>query len=193
MNIKSKNKMQEEWKDIIGYESIYQASNLGRIRSLDREVYNNGNKTLCKVKGKILKPNKDKGGYQYVGLVKDKIKTTSIKVHKLIALIFCEGYAEGLEVNHKDGIRDNNIYTNLEWVTRSQNIRDTFKRGRDVNGEKGNGSKLKNEYIGIIASLYDSGIKQSIIAKAFGVSQGTISNLILNKHYKNEAIDKTTL
>jgi len=193
LNIKSKNKMQEEWKDIIGYESIYQASNLGRIRSLDREVYNNGNKTLCKVKGKILKPNKDKGGYQYVGLVKDKIKTTSIKVHKLIALIFCEGYAEGLEVNHKDGIRDNNIYTNLEWVTRSQNIRDTFKRGRHVNGEKGNGSKLKNEYIGIIASLYDSGIKQSIIAKAFGVSQGTISNLILNKHYKNEAIDKTTL
>jgi predicted XRE-type DNA-binding protein len=182
--------MQETWRDIKGYEGLYKVSNLGRIKSLDRKVFNNGNNAVCSVKGKVLKPNKDRGGYEYVGLVKDKIKVQSLKVHRLVAFAFCDGYETGLEVNHKDGIRHNNNSDNLEWVNRSKNIRDTFKRGRDVNGEKNNSSKLKNEYIGIIASLYDSGVNQKIIAKAFGVSQGTISNVINNKHYKNGLIDK---
>lgn len=180
--------MEQIWKDIKGYEGLYQVSNIGNIRSLDRKVFNNGNNSICNVKGKILKPNKDKGGYEYVGLVKNKTKTNSIKVHRLVAFAFCEGYEVGLEVNHKDGVRHNNNFNNLEWVSRSKNIRDTFKRGRDVNGQKNNSSKLKNEYIGIIASLYDSGVSQKVISNAFGVSQGTISNIITNKHYKNGLI-----
>lgn len=182
--------MQEIWKDIKDYEGSYQVSNIGNIRSLDREVFNNGNKSLCNVKGRVLKPTKDKGGYLYVSLVKNKVAVKSVKIHRLVAFHFCDGYREGLEVNHIDGIRDNNIFTNLEWVTRSENIRDTYKRGRNTNGEKNNASKLKNEDIGVIASLYDSGIKQSIIANAYGVSQVTISNIIRNKHYKNGLIEK---
>jgi hypothetical protein len=183
--------MREIWKSIEGYEGIYQVSNMGNVRSKDRLVYNDGNKSFCKTKGKILKPNKDTGGYLYVGLHdKKNKKTSSVKVHRLVALNFCQGYRKGQEVNHIDGVRHNNVYSNLEWVNRSQNIRDTYKRGRNTNGEKNNASKLKNEYIGIIASLYDSGVLQSIIALAFGVSQATISNIIRNKHYKNGLIDK---
>lgn len=191
--------MQEIWKDIPEYLNLYQVSNLGNVRSLDREVFNNGNKTLCKVKGKVLKISVDRNGYCYVGLVKNKIQTSSLKVHRLVGFAFCENYEQGKEINHKDGVRNNNVSDNLEWVTRSQNIRDTFKRGRNVNGEKNNSSKLKNEYIGIIASLYDSGVSQKIISVAFGVSQGCISNIITNKSFKNGliekglAIDKNTL
>jgi predicted XRE-type DNA-binding protein len=180
--------MQEIWKDIPEYENLYQVSNLGNIRSLDRKVFNNGNKSVCNVKGKVLKPSLDKNGYFYVGLVKDKLKTNSLKVHRLVGFAFCENYEEGKEINHKDGIRHNNIAENLEWVNRSQNIRDTFKRGRNVNGEKNNASKIKNEYIGIIASLYDSGVSQKIIASSFGVSQSCISNIITNKSFKNGLI-----
>lgn len=182
--------MKETWKDIKGYEGLYKVSSLGNIKSLDRIVFNEGNKSNCKIKGKILKPNKDKGGYMYVGLVKNKKKTNSIKVHRLVAFAFCNGYKQGLEVNHKNGIRHDNRAINLEWVTRSKNIRDIYNRGLNTNGEKNNSSKLKNEYIGIIDSLYNSGVSQKIIAKAFGVSQGTISNIVTNKHYKNELIEK---
>lgn len=60
--------MKEIWKDIEGYNKIYQVSNLGRVRSLDRKIFNNGNGAWCNQKGKVLKPNTDSGGYPYVGL-----------------------------------------------------------------------------------------------------------------------------
>lgn len=183
--------MNEIWKDIEGFIGIYQVSNLGSVRSIDRKVFNKGNNSWCYKKGRILKPTRDRGGYLYVGLHnKENVKTNSVKIHRLVAMAFCKGYEEGLEVNHKNGVRDDNRSENLEWVTRSENIRDIYKRGLNTNGDKNNASKLKNEYIGIIASLYDSGISQSIIAKAFGVSQTTISNIITNTHYKNGLIDK---
>lgn len=183
--------MEEIWRNISGYKGIYQVSNLGRVRSLDREVYNKGNNTLCKVKGKVLKPNKDKGGYQYT-IFYDSVLNfrKTYKIHRLVALYFVDGYEEGLEVNHINGIRDDNRSENLEWCTRSHNIRDTFKRGRVAHSEHNNSSKLQNRDVGVIASLYDSGVSQSIIAKAFGVSQTTISNVINNKHYKNSNIEK---
>ena len=182
--------MEETWKDIENYEGIYQVSNLGNVRSLDREVFNKGNGSLCKIKGKVLKPNKDRGGYMYVGLyTKSNLKLSSVKVHRLVALSFCQGYEKGLEVNHKNGFRNDNRADNLEWVNRSGNIRDIYKRGLNTNGDKNNAAKLKNEYIGVISSLYDSGVSQSIIAKAFGVTQSTISNIINNKNYKNGLID----
>lgn len=182
--------MGEIWKDIKDFEGIYQVSNLGSVRSLDRKVFNKGNNSWCNKKGRILKPTKDKGGYLYVGLHnKDNVKTNSVKIHRLVALAFCTGYEYGLEVNHKNGNRQDNRSENLEWVTRSQNIRDIYKRGLNTNGDKNNASKLKNREIGIITSLYDSGVSQIIIAKAFSVSQATISNIIKNKTYKNGLID----
>lgn len=181
----------EVWEEIPNYNGIYFVSNLGRVKSIDRNVFNKGNNSNCFRKGKVLRPNKDSGGYLYVGLYSvDGNKTSSIKIHRLVAHAFCDGYSEGLEVNHKDGIRHNNTVNNLEWVTKSQNMRDVYKRGFNTNGEKGNNSKLKDSDIGVIASLYDQGVSQGIIAKAFNVHQATISNVIRNKHYKNNLIGR---
>lgn len=183
--------MKEIWKDIKDFEGIYQVSNLGNVRSLDRKVFNKGNNSWCNKKGRILKPTKDKGGYLYVGLHdKENAKTSSVKIHRLVAFAFCIGYEYGLEVNHKNGNRQDNRSENLEWVTRSQNIRDIYKRGLNTNGDKNNASKLKNREIRIITSLYDSGVSQIIIAKSFNVSQATISNIIKNKTYKNGLIEQ---
>lgn len=180
----------EFWKDIPGYEGYYQVSNYGRVKSLPRKIYNKGNKSFCFNKGRILKYSSDVGDYKYVILFKANDKRRTLKIHRLVAHAFCGGYEEGLEVNHKDGDRHNNKSDNLEWVTRSQNVRDTYKRGRNTNGEKNNSSKLQNRDIGVIASLYDSGVKQHIIAKAYGVCQVTISNIIRNKHYKNGLLEQ---
>lgn len=99
--------MMETWKDIPGYEGLYQASTLGRIRS----VY-------CS--GKILKNNLQPNGYEAVTLYKNKIKKFCL-VHRLIAITFVPNPKNKPAVNHKDEVRNHNIATNLEWVTNKEN------------------------------------------------------------------------
>lgn len=110
--------MEEIWKDIRGFEGIYQVSNMGRVRSLDRWSNDERHRRL---KGKILKPNKDRYGYLKIGLL-NKVRIT-YQVHRLVALHFVSGYKEGLIVNHKDEDRSNNQADNLEWCTQQYNLR----------------------------------------------------------------------
>ena len=118
--------VEELWKPVIGYENIYEISNLGSVRSLPREVpFLNG--TVRKLKGKILKPLKDKNGYQYVYLAKSGSQKFKF-VHRLVAEAFL-GDAESLEVNHIDGDKSNNSVTNLEWITHKDNIVHSFETG----------------------------------------------------------------
>lgn len=106
--------MEELWKDIKGYEGLYQVSNTGKVRSL------NFNRTK---RQKIIKPYKQKNGYMYVCLSKDGKKTLK-RIHRLIAETFL---IEKLDVNHKDGNKANNNVENLELCTRKENIKEAFK------------------------------------------------------------------
>lgn len=98
----------EEWKDIEGYEGLYQVSNLGRVKSLwfDKE--------------KILKAYKNRYGYLCIGLCKYGKKKT-YKIHRLVASAFIENSNNYPEVNHKDEVKTNNNVNNLEWCTREYN------------------------------------------------------------------------
>lgn len=110
----------EIWKDVIGYEELYEISNLGNIKSLAREVNNRG--TLVILKERILKPSKNNGGYLAVCLSKEcKIKTKSI--HQMVAESFLNHVPNGknLVVNHKNFIRTDNRVENLEIVTFREN------------------------------------------------------------------------
>ena len=110
----------EVWKDIKGYEGLYQVSNLGRVRSLDR--YREFNNKKCFVKGKILKQGLDtKKRYLHVQLSK-KGKTKPVQVHTLVGKHFVIGYKEGLEIDHIDTNPINNKSNNLRWVDRSANM-----------------------------------------------------------------------
>lgn len=125
----------EIWKKIPNY-NFYEASNLGRIRSIDRYV-NSAIKYNDKVfrQGKILKFNKKRTGYLSVDLTENnKIKTMS--VHRVIAQTFLGNYDENLQVNHKNGIKTDNRVSNLEMVTNSENIKHAYKTGLLVNGNK---------------------------------------------------------
>ena len=117
--------MEEIWKDIEGYEGIYQVSNLGRVRSLDRYITRPHPKTGVPMqyfqRGRDIKPAMQKGGYLFVGL-KDKPRKQLVNVHRLVAKAFVPGYFEGADVNHKDCDRTNNRADNLEWVTRRENL-----------------------------------------------------------------------
>ena len=119
--------MEELWKDIEGYEGIYQVSNMGRVRSLDR-IVPALNRMTGEVqdyfrRGKVLKQTKVFGGYLAVGfIVRSEGKRENCFVHRLVAKAFVPGYREDLDVNHKDEDKTNNRADNLEWVTRQENI-----------------------------------------------------------------------
>ena len=111
--------MEEIWKDIPKYEGLYQASNLGRVKSLSRLRFNNGGKFTSKEK--ILKPAKCKN-YLLVVLYKNKI-AKSIQVHQLVAMAFLNHAPCGHKrvINHIDNNQTNNKVCNLEIVSQREN------------------------------------------------------------------------
>ena len=112
--------MEEEiWVDICGYEGLYQVSNQGRVRSLDREIYKNNNVKQFS-KSFILKFEKNKG-YNYVHLFKNGVRKR-MAVHRLVAEAFIPNPGNKPEVDHINTIRDDNRVENLHWVTPKENM-----------------------------------------------------------------------
>lgn len=120
----------EIWKDIEGYENLYQISNQGRVKSLIKNI--------------ILKQWDDKDGYQLVGMSKDKKKKT-FKVHRLVAQAFIPNPNNLHLVNHKDEDKKNNTDENLEWCDHIYNVNYGTSKERMTNNLKNN--KENNERI----------------------------------------------
>lgn len=118
--------LREIWKDIQGYEGIYEVSNLGSVRT-------NANKTTISQlhgtrhwKQRTLKQKTIKGGYKRVSLWKNKKETTTL-VHRIVALNFLERVENQEYVNHIDGNPSNNYVNNLEWCDHRSNLMHAFK------------------------------------------------------------------
>lgn len=126
-------KANEIWKDIIGYEGLYQISNYGRIKSIERKVkYNN---SFRNVKEKIRKSFIGNQGYERIELSRDR-KNKKYNVHRLVAETFIPNLFNKETVNHKNGIKTDNKVENLEWATRSENELHAYKTGLAKNTEK---------------------------------------------------------
>jgi hypothetical protein len=115
----------EIWKDIKGYEGIYQVSNLGRVKSLARKVIK-AYGAEHNLSEKIKSVNSDNFGYSVIRLHNGSGKT--FKVHRLVANAFL-GEPNGLEVNHIDGNKSNNNLNNLEYCTKSENLKHCWDNG----------------------------------------------------------------
>lgn len=115
--------MNEEWKAIPEFKGYYEASNLGRIRSIERIVKSGkGYKTIPST---ILKPSIGEWGYETVCLSVNGTRYTR-RVNRLIAQTFIENPDDLPQVNHKDGIKTNNRVDNLEWCDASYNMKHCF-------------------------------------------------------------------
>lgn len=117
--------MEEIWKPIQGYEGLYEISNKGNVRGLDR--YTTNHNGLKKVRGQLLKLNKAPT-YLAVGLSNNGVHKTCL-LHRLLAIHFIENPENKPEVNHKDGNKRNNELSNLEWATKSENGKHAYTMG----------------------------------------------------------------
>jgi hypothetical protein len=112
--------MEEVWKDIKGFEGLYQVSNMGRVRSLDRWSLN---ERPHFIKGMMLNPSLNKrSGYLRVSLSDGHRNYKHIEMQRLVALHFVPGYKKGLVVNHINEIKTDNRAENLEWCTYQYNL-----------------------------------------------------------------------
>lgn len=112
--------MMEIWKSVVGYEGLYEVSNMGRVKSLPRP----------RCQGRILKPHINKG-YEYVHLCKNG-KPYYAKIHRIVADAFLDAVPNKIHVNHIDGNKLNNSVENLEWCTSSENLKHARENGLNI-------------------------------------------------------------
>lgn len=176
----------EEWKDIVGYEGLYQVSDLGNIKSLDRWIYGRGRKKKQLRHGCVMKFKTDKYGYFTLQLIKENIRK-HITVHRLVAIAFILNPENKPQINHIDCDKKNNAVHNLEWNTAKENVIHAHKNGNGPNirrGKHGNAKLVLDILTGI---FYDCG---KDAAEAKGISYYKFKEDLLERRGR---INKTGL
>lgn len=178
--------MKQEWVPIPGYEDCYAVSNDGQVARTS--TY--GSKP--RKKWKALKPTPKKRGYMAVVLCREG-RTKTMLVHRLVWAAFERPIPAGLEINHKNGVTNDNRLENLEVVTKSQNARHSFdvlKRKPSYKTHYGSASgnaKLKEGDIPEIHRLRATGLKYREIAKRYGVTPECIGYVVRGKWWRHIA------
>jgi hypothetical protein len=178
--------MEEIWKDVPGYESKYQASNLGRIRSLDRTFEHESmilnqhmitpilRKRTRKVIGRIKKQTKGNHGYYVVNLGYNDVKT----VHTLVARAFFSDADFRLHVDHINSIRTDNNVNNLKFVTQQEN---NAKQRYTFGEEKHNSVLTENDVRHIRDEYFNGEPKRGLlskIAKGYRLNIGVVRDVV---------------
>ena len=154
--------MTERWLPIIGYEDQYLVSDHGRVMLIS---------------GKILKSQFPHNGYPVIALGSRGNRKTHL-IHRLVAKHFCDGYSHGLQVNHKDGVRSNAHYSNLEWVTDKQNREHKYRVLKSINPMTGKSLGLHHRAVPVIGTREDGTgyiFSCAMAANAYGFDNSAIA------------------
>lgn len=162
--------MSEVWKPVTGYEGLYEVSDLGRVRSLDRVVTGKDGRDE-RHNGKILRSQKLYNGYLEVHVSKNG-KRKHRTIHSLVAEAFLGPRPRGRDVMHVDGDRANNALENLRYGTRSENLRSTYAYG----GKQANG-KLSLEDVTDIRKRLTANEPVLSIAERYGVNSAAVYHI----------------
>lgn len=166
--------MKEIWKDIKGYEGLFQVSNFGRVKTLERDiVYIQKNQYGCvettkHISEKIQKPRKTKSGYLRVQLFEK-----DYYIHRLVCSAFLRPLRPKEEVNHKDGNKSNNNINNLEIVSRIENQNHAVRSGL-------------NSTVNLAYQVEVNGVVYNSLGEASRATK--ISKQVLFKHLNNPNI-----
>lgn len=164
--------MVEIWRDIEGYEGLYQVSNFGRVKSLNKR------------KGRILKPIKDHFGYLRVNLYKD-FKYKIHKVHRLVAQAFIENPNNYPIINHKDEDKTNNKVENLEWCNHqyNNNYGTVIERKRKTST---NNPKTSKKVLCVETGIVYPSLMQ--LCRELNLNSGSVCNVCNGKHKTHKGL-----
>lgn len=185
----------EIWKEVKGYEGLYEVSDEGRVRSIGRWKTNHSK--MQWVEEKIKVPRLNNYGYYITDLYKDN-KSRTISIHRLVALNFIENPEDKYSVNHIDGVKTNNCVENLEWATAKEQNHHFYNNGlkSEENIRKAvkamNKANSKAVYCKELDIKFDS---QADARRYFGYSASYINRAVRNSKVVKvkETGDKVTL
>ena len=151
-------KQKEIWRDVVGYEDWYKISNLGRVWHKKNKYY--------------VSISSPKGSYKMLRLTTDEGSKVK-RLHRLLAKAFIPNPNNKECINHKDGNKLNNDLSNLEWISRGDNIRHAFDIGLvDNSGENSHNSKLKDDIVLEMRNAYNLGcFSFAELGSAYGVTR----------------------
>ena len=152
---------EENWRPVIGYEGAYEVSDLGRIKSLN--AYGRGIV-------KVLKQKESNRGYLTVDLFKDG-KYTKLGVHRIVCSAFVRPPKGNEQVNHIDGDKKNNLPSNLEWCTPSENIKHAYRTGLKEKSRE-NMRRVRKEHDAELKAYQDQ-IKRPVIVTRIDTGEST--------------------
>lgn len=165
--------MEKIWKQIPNWKE-YEISNYGEVRRIEK----NCGATV----GKTLKPSKLKNGYLKVSLCRNS-KRKEFLIHRLVAMTFI-GDADGMDVCHIDGTRNNNKLSNLRIDTRKGNMRDAVEHGTMIKGSKVGTSKYKEDFILKIKEHFKNGSTVVELHNKFNIPKPTLYGIKNNVNWK---------
>lgn len=175
------------WKDIKGYEGMYQISNDGIVKGLPRQVMRKDGIKGPKLNERQLKGSINSAGYLTVTLSYNG-KAESKFIHRIVAETFIENRNNLEQVNHKDRNKLNNKVANLEWMT----ARDNSLHGNELESDKERNrgvanpnSKLKTNDVFEIREMREKGMKIQEIADEYDVHNSVISNICNGKSWRH--------
>lgn len=164
--------MVEEWRRVPGFAEFYEASDQGRLRRIATHT--------GRPKCAIITPHRKSSGYTDYYLCRDGLPAKRTLAHRIIWQAFVGPIPEGLQINHKNGLKADNRLANLEVVTPSENVAHRFRvlghaaANNPSFGVKNGSAKLNPEKVREIRRLRALGEYQYVIAKKFGVTQRII-------------------
>lgn len=172
--------MEERWRSVVGYEGVYEVSDLGRLRRVRPARGTSA--------GRLLKPSVSTDVYPRANLWRDG-RPRSVLVHRLVAAAFLGEPNVGSQVNHRNGDKTDNRVANLEWTTAAANL--THARSTGLNSSEGEGhghSKLTAEQVAYARRVYvfrDPTRSMTALAHRFGVDATTMRNAIRGRTWKH--------
>lgn len=179
--------MEEIWKEIAGYEGLYQVSNMGRVKSLDRVVKISTMGSIRLVKSRILKPNLNTHGYLYVNLSKEG-KVVPKKVHRLIAEAFIPNPDNKPFIDHINTVTTDNRIENLRWCTQKENMNNPISIENCKNTNK-NKSVAQYSLEGELIAVYPSVMEA---ARQTGCNNASIHSCCNGGYYRKGKLIKYT-
>lgn len=167
--------MEEIWKDIVGFEGLYQVSNLGNVKRLFSKRV---------LQERLIGRNIDRYGYVKRVLSKEG-KMYFFTEHRLVAIAFIDNPNNKATVNHKNGIKTDNRVENLEWHTNSENMSHAIETGlKDHKGIKHHKCKLTEEQVLEIRKIGFSQTRTAL-SKKYGVCRNNILGIIRGNNWKH--------